>query len=51
MKRVLAAEAAILVLFQSVRVVLLVLHRVAVSLLAFGAGECNSDSHYSYLPI
>jgi|LSQX01.3.fsa_nt_gb hypothetical protein len=45
MNSVLAAEPAILVHFQSVRVVLLVFHCVVVALLALCAGECNFDSH------
>ena len=43
---VLAAEAAVLVHFQSVRIVLLVLHGVVVALLALGAGQGNFDSHF-----
>ena len=42
----LAAEAAVLVHFQSVGVVLLVLHGVVVALLALGAGQGNFDSHF-----
>ena len=45
MHRVLAAETAVLVHFKSVRVIFLVLHCVVVSLLAFGACQCDSDSH------
>ncbi len=45
MKRVLAAEAAVLVLFKSVRIVLLVLFCVIISLLALRACERNFDSH------
>ena len=44
MKSVLLAEAAVLVHFDSVRIVLLVLLRVIVSLLALGADESNLDS-------
>ena len=44
MKRVLTAEPAILVHFQSVRVILLVLFGVIVALLALGAYERNLDS-------
>jgi hypothetical protein len=42
---VLAAEAAILVHFQTIRIVLLVLHGVVVALLAFGASQGDFDSH------
>ena len=45
MHSVLAAEAAVLVHFQSVRIVLLVLHGVVVALLALRAGEGDLDSH------
>ena len=45
MQCVLAAEPAILVHFQSVRVVFLVLHGVIVALLALGAGQGDFDSH------
>ena len=52
MHGVLAAEAAVLVHFQSVRIVLLVLHGVVVALLTLGASQGNFDSHvgtsYSY---
>ena len=44
MKSVLAAEAAELIHFKSVRVILLVLFCVVISLLAFGANESNLDS-------
>ena len=43
-ERVLAAEPAILLHFQSVRVILLVLFRVVVALLALGAYERNLNS-------
>ena len=43
---VLAAEAAVLVHFKSVGIVLLVLHGVVVALLALGAGQGNFDSHF-----
>ena len=46
MKRVLAAELAILVHFKSVGIVLFVLGCVIVSLLAFRAGECDLDAHF-----
>ena len=45
-RRVLAAELAILHEFQSVRVVFLVFLRVIVSLLALGAGQSNFDSRF-----
>jgi hypothetical protein len=45
MKGVLAAEPAVLVHFQPVRVILLVFHGVVVALLAFCAGKCYFDSH------
>ena len=51
MQSVLAAEPAILVHFQSVRVVLLVFHRVVVALFALCAGESDFDSHFRHLPI
>ena len=44
MKRVLTAEPAILVHFQSVRVILLVLFGVVIALLALGADKRNLDS-------
>ena len=44
-QRVLAAEAAVLVHFQSVGIVLLVLHGVVVALLAFGTSQSDLDSH------
>jgi hypothetical protein len=43
-KRVLTAEPAILVHFQSVRVILLVLFGVVIALLALGADKRNLDS-------
>ena len=46
MGSVLAAEAAILVELDTIRSVLLVLHRVVVALLAFGAGKRDLDSHF-----
>jgi hypothetical protein len=46
MSGVLAAETAILVHFQPVRVVFLVLHSVVVALLAFGASQSDFHSHY-----
>ena len=45
MHSVLAAEATVLVHFQSVRIVLLVLHGVVVALLTLGASQGNFDSH------
>ena len=45
MNGVLAAEAAVLVHFQPVRIVLLVFHGVVVALLALGAGQGDFDSH------
>ena len=50
MDSVLLAESAILLHFETVRVVLLVLHRVVVSLLAFVASERDLDSHCSAPP-
>ena len=41
MQSVLSAEAAILIHFESVRVILLVLHSIVVSLLAFTAYHCD----------
>ena len=46
----LAAEAAILVQFKTIRIVLLVLHRVVIALLAFAAGESDLNSHVSAPP-
>ena len=45
MQGVFAAEPAVFVHFQSVRIVLLVLHGVVVALLALGAGQDDFDSH------
>jgi hypothetical protein len=45
MNGVLAAEAAILVHFQSVGIVLFVLHGVVIALLAFGTSQSDLDSH------
>jgi hypothetical protein len=42
----LAAEFAVLVHFKSVGVVLLVLHRIVVSLLALAARQCDLNSHF-----
>ena len=50
MNGMLSAEPAILLHFQSVGVVLLVLHRVVVSLLALVASERDLDSHCSAPP-
>jgi hypothetical protein len=47
---VLAAEAAILIELEPVRVVLLVLERIVVSLLALGARQCNLNPHDFFLP-
>ena len=47
-KRVLAAELAILHEFQSVRVIFLVLLRVVVTLLALGACEGNLDTRFIF---
>ena len=45
MESVLFAESAILVHFKSVRIILLVFHRVVVALLTFCASECDFNSH------
>ena len=45
MESVLAAEAAILVELQPIRVVLFVLERIVVPLLTFGASQCNLNAH------
>lgn len=45
MKGVLLAKSAILVHFQSVRIILLILHRVIVSLLTFRTRQRNLYSH------
>ena len=45
MKRVLLAEAAMLLHFKSVGIVLLVLHRIVISLLALAACKGDSFSH------
>ena len=42
----LLAELTILVDLQPVGIVLLVLHRVVIPLLAFGAGKCDFHSHF-----
>lgn len=44
-QRVLMAETAVLLHFQTVRIVLLVLHCVIVSLLALGAGQRDLNAH------
>lgn len=44
-QRVLAAETAVLVHFQTIRIILLVFVCVIVSLLALGAGERNFNAH------
>ena len=49
MQSVLSAEAAILVHFESVRVILLVLHSIVVSLLTFCTCQCNFYSHGLHL--
>jgi hypothetical protein len=46
MKGMLSAESAILLHLEPVRVVLLVLHGVVVSLLAFGTSESDFNAHY-----
>ena len=46
---VLLAESAILLHFETVRVVLLVFHAVVVSLLALGASQCDFHAHYRHL--
>ena len=51
MKSLFSAEFAILSQFNSVRIVLLVLHGVVVSLLALGACQDNFVSHSSFLLI
>ena len=51
MQGVLAAEAAILVEFQTIGIVLLVLKGVVVSLLAFDAGEGDFDAHGFQSPL
>jgi hypothetical protein len=43
---VLSAESAVLLHLEPVRVVLLVLHGVVVSLLAFGTSEGDFNAHY-----
>ena len=45
MDGVLFAETAVLAHFKSVRVIFLVLHGVVVTLFAFTARQCDSDSH------
>jgi hypothetical protein len=44
-KSVLLTESAVLVHLKPVRIILLVLHRVVVSLFALCAGQCNFNSH------
>lgn len=46
MHRVLLAERAVLIQLQSFRIVLLILHRIIISVFAFGAFECNFCSVY-----
>jgi len=41
----LPAETTVFCHLKSVGIILLVLHRVIISLLAFAAGKCDSDSH------
>ncbi len=43
------AESAILVHFQSVRIVFLIFNRVIISLLAFRAGKCDFYTHIRHL--
>jgi len=45
MQRMFPAEPAILIQFQSVRIVFLVFHSIIVSLLAFRTSQCNFYSH------
>jgi hypothetical protein len=47
MQRMLLAETAILIHLKTVGIVLLVFHRVVISLLAFCAGERYSNAHNS----
>jgi hypothetical protein len=47
----LLAELAVLVHFQSVGVVLLVLHCVVISLFALSASQRNLDSHFAAPPV
>jgi hypothetical protein len=42
---VLSAKSAVLLHFETVGVILLVLHGVVVSLLALGASQCNFNAH------
>ena len=44
-QRVLTAETAVLLHFQTIRIILLVLHCVIVSLLALGAGQRDLNAH------
>ena len=46
MQSVLAAETAVFVELETIRVVLLVLHRVVVALFAFAACKSDLDSHF-----
>jgi hypothetical protein len=47
---VLAAETAVLVELKTIGVVLLVLERIVISLLAFGAGQGDLYAHYDAPP-
>jgi hypothetical protein len=49
MQGVLTAETAILVELKTIGVVLLVLERIVVPLLAFGAGKCDLYAHGFFL--
>ena len=49
MQGVLTAETAILVELKTIGIVLLVLERIVVPLLAFGAGKCDLYAHGCYL--
>ena len=50
MQRMLLAETAILVHLKTIGIILLVLHRVVVSLLALRAGERYSNAHLAAPP-
>lgn len=45
------AELAVFLCFHSVCMSLLVLRRIVITLLAFGASQCDFDTHILYLQI
>ena len=45
------AELAVFLCLHSVRMSLLILRRIVITLLAFGASQCDFDTHILYLQI